>query len=153
MEKAVDFCFRKGKAVGETKPTERGDCTFEVTVSPDETGETPDGRGTVSVSSKVQQEFVRFFLIYANFWEIFFYLSQMAQNDSKKAASKETAFDCGSEEAGDFVVGDAALTGDYLREARNRCFRPKSCISRPISSSLARKRMLSSRPKAKRIRR
>ena len=22
MEKAVDFCFRKGKAVGETKPTE-----------------------------------------------------------------------------------------------------------------------------------
>ena len=28
MEKAVDFCFRKGKAVGETKPTERGDCTF-----------------------------------------------------------------------------------------------------------------------------
>ena len=28
MEKAVDFCFRKGKAVGETKPTERGDSTF-----------------------------------------------------------------------------------------------------------------------------
>ena len=71
----------------------------------------------------------------------------------KKQPPKETAFDCGSEEAGDFVVGDAALTGDYLREARNRCFRPKSCISRPISSSLARKRMLSSRPKAKRIRR
>ena len=30
MEKAVDFCFRKGKAVGETKPTERGGCNFEV---------------------------------------------------------------------------------------------------------------------------
>ena len=29
LEKAVDFCFRKGKAVGETKPTERGDCIFE----------------------------------------------------------------------------------------------------------------------------
>jgi len=30
MEKAVDFCFRKGKAVGETKPTERGDSTTNI---------------------------------------------------------------------------------------------------------------------------
>ena len=53
MEKPIDFWLRKGKAVGETKPTERGDRTFE--------GD-PLGK-----QSKLQQIFVCFFLICANF--------------------------------------------------------------------------------------
>jgi len=58
------------------------DCIFEVTVSPNEMGETPDGRGTMSVPSKLQQIFVYFFHIskfFAKKWSFFFIFLHMAE--------------------------------------------------------------------------
>ena len=49
MEKPIDFWLRKGKAVGETKPTERGERKFEV------------GLLAMSVSSTLRKYLFTFF--------------------------------------------------------------------------------------------